>query len=195
MRGPLPRLVPVVLLFASCSYGNTEGTYDSTLDSDADADTDSDTDTDNGPCSSDEVLQPGTDNLCWAKCPYGATFDGTVCQGGTPGTWAEALGTCGNKGNGSHVPMADELIALLGGCDSGASTGQGQCDACSSDCGENPSKTCTSMFFNDNQTYWSCTAWMEDFSMAITVDFCTGLVAPLAQKESIAFRCLREAND
>jgi hypothetical protein len=195
MRGPLHLLFPLVLFAASCISGNTEGSYDTSpeadADTDADADADTDSDSDSDICEASEMEQPGT-NLCWSKCPYGATFDGTVCQGGTAGTWSEALGTCGNVGNGSNVPGIDQMVGLLGGCDDGASDGQGRCEACSTDCGKSSSETCTGMFFNDNETYWTNWTIVEDNTAAI-VEFCTGLLTHAPKDATSLSRCAREA--
>jgi hypothetical protein len=52
--------------------------------------------------------------LIWQRCSLGQTWNGTICTGNIAGyTWANALQTAKNMGNGWRVPNIKELKSLI----------------------------------------------------------------------------------
>jgi hypothetical protein len=164
--------------------GNSGGLPDA-----GDSDTESgDTDTESEPlqCGEGEVAQPATD-LCWLRCPLGqdAPLD-DGCAGETDlYDFEGAVAACALLGDGYHAATRDEMIALLGGCETAVvEDGQeGLCDPCDG------SGACGQMFGFDLETYWTST--VGDFS-PWAVSFDSGvLFMPGTGLEFHAVRCVR----
>ena len=81
--------------------------------------------------------------LCWQHPKADGTF-----------TWQEAIDYCDELDLAGHtdwyLPSNDELIDLLGGCDSGVTNnGHGNCNTCAD------SMKCSALFGADTDWYWS----------------------------------------
>jgi len=154
------------------------GNTDAGLDGDTDADADTDTDPLN--CAGgryDEVT-----GLCWQH---------PRASGGY--SLGEATYYCDGINLGGHpdwyLPSRDDLIAILGGCDSSVLGGDsGQCNSCAE------SETCSILFGTDEVRYWSSTYSHagDDCSYYWTAFFSTGyIVDDESYNDANNIRCVR----
>ena len=140
-------------------------------------------------CAADEVPQPAT-NLCWMRCPLGreATGDGP-CEGPVAlYEFAETFAACGLLGAGHQPATREQMISLLGGCETAVieDWDEGFCDPCDA------SETCAQMFGFDPETYWTSTT--GEFS-PWAVSFDSGAVfMPGSALEQYAVRCVRQGD-
>ncbi|MFO8073449.1 MAG: DUF1566 domain-containing protein, partial [Polyangia bacterium] len=106
--------------------------------------------------------------------------------------WQKARDYCESLELAGHddwyLPSREEIVGLLGGCDSDVGDGQaGFCDPCSE------SETCTALFEADLNAYWSSSQDVPGSDQAWSVYFDTGTVAQWYTQCAMVVRCVRPA--
>jgi beta propeller repeat protein len=145
---------------------------------DVDTDVDTDTDTDPLDCAGGRLDEAG--GLCWQH-------PNSCCH-----EWQEARDYCESLELAGHddwyLPSREEIVGLLGGCDSDVAAGQaGFCDPCSE------SGTCSGLFGADLNAYWSSSQEVPGSDQAWSFYFDTGTVAQWYTQCAMVVRCVRPA--
>ena len=113
--------------------------------------------------------------LIWERCPLGQSWSGTACTGSIGQyTWANALQTAKNKGNGWRMPNIKELKSIVE-------------DACF-----DPAVNLT-FFLNvaEESVYWSSSPNVDDATSAWAVMFNDGKSSSWPKIDSISVRLVR----
>ncbi len=127
-----------------------------------------------------EILQPDG-KATWLRCPVGQTWEGSTCTGQPQKLpFYKARSACPS---GFKLPLADDLINLLGGCDENVTAGQdGHCAACQAG-------QCAQVFGDDQARYWT---FSTDLSTGrVRTVGLNGQVEAVKPDAELQVRCIR----
>ncbi len=139
------------------------------------------------PTDVDEVKQPNA-NLYWLLCPVENDWDGWECSTSHSMRTYDGEDAQSACPSGYRLPTRNEMIALLGGCESDMLEGYGgYCNSCEE------SNNCSAMFeqFNDEE-FWTSTK--DDDDEYWKADFGDGSIYCSGSIYSKGVRCVRSGD-
>ncbi|MDD5307170.1 MAG: kelch repeat-containing protein, partial [Deltaproteobacteria bacterium] len=143
-------------------------------------------------CAPDEVLEPGTTDVCWKRCPLGQTWSGSGCVGtATSYTQLDAIAACQALANFTQnwrLATTRDYARILGNASVGTETGPRFTGTSCTD----PSTACYAMFNADMQSasgLW--TGSIASSTNGALADLGAGSASSIAFGGSYSALCLR----